>query len=59
MARRTQKNGRKRGNAGNGMGAHQEVSPMARGTVTKTKRQKLQRVDRWSRKAKHKGRPDW
>ena len=54
--RRTQKNGRERGNAGNGLGAHQDVSPMARGTKTKTRRTKRQRVDPWSRKAKHKGR---
>jgi len=54
--RRTQKNGRKRGSAGNGNGAHHEVSPMARGTKTKTRREKRQRVDKFSRKAKHKGR---
>ena len=52
------KRSRKRGNAGNGLGAHQEASPMARETVTKTRRQKAQRVDRFSRKAKHKGRRD-
>jgi len=54
--RRTQKNGRKRGFAGNGNGAHHEVSPMARGTATKTRREKRQRADPWGRKAKHKGR---
>lgn len=44
--RRKQKNGRERGSAGNGLGPHQEVSPLARGTVTKTKRQHKDRADR-------------
>lgn len=35
---RTQKNGRKRGRPGNGIGPHQLVSAMARGTKTKSKR---------------------
>lgn len=56
--RRTQKNGRTRRTAGTGNGAHHEVSPMARGTATKTRREKRQRADRFSRKAKHKGRYD-
>lgn len=44
--RRTQKNGRKRGTPGNGNGAHHEVSPMARGTVTPNKRERQRRKDR-------------
>jgi hypothetical protein len=43
---RTQKNGRKRGNAGNGNGAHQDVSPMGHGTVTKTRKGKRRAADR-------------
>lgn len=43
---KTQKNGRERGLSGNGDGAHQEVSPMARGTTTKTKRERVAREDR-------------
>ena len=46
---------RKRGNKGNGNGAHHEVSPMGHATRTKTRAEKRQRTDRWSRKAKHKG----
>ena len=53
---RTQKNGRKRGGAGAGNGCHHEVSPMGHGTRTKTRHEKRQRVDKFSRKAKHKGR---
>ena len=41
-----------------GIGAHQQISPMARGTVTKNKRERLQRRDRWDRKGKHQPR-DW
>jgi hypothetical protein len=41
-----QANGRKRGLAGTGDGAHQEVSPMARATVTPNKREKQRRKDR-------------
>jgi len=37
---------------GNGLGAHQEVSPMARGTYTKNKRDRLTRL---ARKNKQKG----
>ena len=44
-----QKNGRERGLAGVGNGAHQEVSPMARGTTTKSKRQQKDRQDRRER----------
>jgi len=43
---------KRRKNKGNGLGAHQEVSPMARGTVTKNKRDRLGRLDR---KNKQKG----
>ena len=43
-------------NKGMGNGAHHEVSPMGHATRTKTQREKRQRVDKWSRKAKHKGR---
>ena len=41
-----QANGRKRGVAGTGDGAHQETSPMARSTVTPDKREKQRRKDR-------------
>lgn len=40
------KHGKRSGKPGNGNGAHQEVSPMARGTITKTKRQREERRDR-------------
>ena len=43
---------RRKDNKGNGIGAHQEVSPMARGTRTKNKRD---RQDRRDRKAKQRG----
>jgi len=33
-----------------------EFSPMARGTMTLTRRQKRRKVDKYDRKAKHKGR---
>ena len=32
---------KKRGREGNGIGSHQEASPMARGTVTKTREGKV------------------
>ena len=41
-----QQNGRERGQPGNGMGAHQDTSPLARGTTTKTKRAKRRQEDR-------------
>jgi hypothetical protein len=41
-----QKNGRKRGDKGNGNGAHQEVSPMARGGLTKSRKGKRRAADR-------------
>lgn len=44
--RRTQKNGRERGNPGNGLGPIQEWSPLARGTATKNKRDMRDREDR-------------
>jgi hypothetical protein len=45
--RKTQKNGRVRGRAkGLGMGAHHEVSPMARGTCKPNKRTRRERRDR-------------
>jgi hypothetical protein len=43
---RIQKNGRKRGSKGNGMGSHHEFSPMARGTRTKTREGKRRAQDR-------------
>ena len=51
MARRKQKNGRERGFAGNGNGAHQEVSPMARGTLTKTRKGLRRAADRKRKQA--------
>lgn len=41
-----QASGRKRGIAGNGVGAHQNTSPMARATATPNKREKQRRKDR-------------
>jgi len=38
--------GRKRGYAGNGNGSHQEASPMARQTTTKTRKGKRRAADR-------------
>ena len=43
---KTQKNGRKRGNAGNGIGPHQEASPMGHATTTKTRKGKRRAEDR-------------
>lgn len=43
MAKRRKK---KRGIEGCGLGAHQEVSPMARGTVTPTRKGKQRKLDR-------------
>lgn len=43
---------RKRGHAGNGIGAHQQVSPMARGTRTLSREGKRRKADR---KQKQKG----
>jgi len=42
----TQKNGRERGQPGNGMGAHQDASPLARGTTTKTRQGRKEQSDR-------------
>jgi hypothetical protein len=41
-----QKNGRKRGNKGNGNGAHHDVSPMGHATTTKTRKGKRRAQDR-------------
>ena len=49
---RTQANGRVRGFAGNGNGAHQEVSPMGHATRTPNKRERNRRRDR---RAKQRG----
>jgi len=46
----------KQGIKGCGNGAHHEVSPMGHATRTKTRAEKRQKADRYSRKAKHKGR---
>jgi len=46
---KTQKNGRKRGNAGNGLGAHHEVSPMGHATRTPNKGERRRRADRRSK----------
>lgn len=43
---KTQKNGRKRGYAGNGNGAHHHVSPMGHGTRTKTREGLRRAADR-------------
>jgi len=43
---RTQKNGRKRGNPGNGIGPHHEVSPMGHATRTPTKEERRRKADR-------------
>lgn len=40
---------RKRGHAGNGIGAHQNVSPMGHATRTKTKREMRERADKRDR----------
>lgn len=40
---------RKRGKAGNGLGAHQQVSPMGHATRTKNKREMRAREDRRAR----------
>ena len=45
MARK-QKNGRVRGTAGNGLGAHQNVSPMGHATRTKSREEKRRIRDR-------------
>jgi len=44
-----QSSGRERGIAGNGGGAHQDTSPMARATVTPNKKEKQRRKDRRSK----------
>lgn len=44
--RRIQKNGRERGNPGNGIGSHNEISPLARGTQTKNKLERRNQDDR-------------
>jgi len=41
-----QKNGRKRGNAGNGNGCHHAVSPMGHGTHTKSRKELRRAADR-------------
>lgn len=46
MTGRKQKNGRVRGHAGNGGGAHHHVSPMDHGTQTKNRKQKQRQYDR-------------
>lgn len=43
---KTQQNGRKRGNPGNGNGAHHHVSPMGHGTRTKTRKGRRRAADR-------------
>ena len=47
-----QANGRKRGQAGNGNGAHHEVSPMGHATRTPTRKGKARKADR---RAKQRG----
>jgi len=43
---KTQQNGRKRGNRGNGIGPHHAVSPMGHGTTTKTRKGKRRAADK-------------
>lgn len=45
MAKRGKKK-KKKGNPGNGLGAHQNVSPMGRATQTKTKEGRRRAADR-------------
>jgi len=45
-AMKIQKNGRKRGNAGNGNGCHHAVSPMGHGTHTKSRKELRRAADR-------------
>lgn len=52
MAKRKKRRKRKRGNPGNGLGPHHEVSPMGHATRTKNKRD---RKDAQDRKRKQKG----
>lgn len=46
MAKRRKNRKRKRGNPGNGLGPHHEVSPMGHATRTPNKRERQRRRDR-------------